>query len=137
MPASSDRPDPSPRRPRFGVPPPPAGSAGTPERLRLVDPTGCAVARLGYGERLVVLGFLVQASDGAWREVLRDRVVPVDPPADGWTLVARDPTMALLRAESDGVAVEVRAEIAAGVLAIDCAGRPVLVAGPSDRPAPA
>ncbi|HWK81926.1 MAG TPA: hypothetical protein VNP95_14230 [Thermomicrobiales bacterium] len=134
MPAPPDHPDPSPRRARFLMPPPPAGSAGTPERLRLVDPTGNAVAWLGYGERLVVLGFLVQASDGTWRELLRDRVVPVDSPAGGWTLVERDPTTARLR---DASGTEVVAGIADGVLVIACAGTPVLVAGPDDRLPPA
>lgn len=81
-----------------------------------------------------MLGFLVQASDGTWRELLRDRVVPVDSHTGGWTLVERDPTTARLR---DASGTEVVAAIADGVLAIARAGTPVLVAGPEGPLPPA
>lgn len=127
VPASpSDRPEPPHRRARFAVPPPPGGRAGA-DRLRLVDPTGCAVAWLGYGEGLGVLGFVVQADDGSWREVLREVCVEVTGAVSPWTLVERDPTMARLR---DAAGVEVTAGIDGGVLVIARADVPLLVAGP-------
>lgn len=129
MPPSPDRPDAGHRRARFVVPPPP-GRAGV-ERLRLVDPTGCAVAWLGYGERLAVLAFFVADQDGTWREVLRDRIVADDPAPPGWTLVERDPTMARLR---DGAGTEAIAAIADGVLTIARGDTLLLAAGPDDPP---
>lgn len=125
VPASPpDRPEPASRRARFAVPPPPGGRAGG-DRLRLVDPTGSAVAWLGYGEGLSVLGFFVRADDGSWREVLRD--LRVEEGASPWTLVERDPTMARLR---DATGAEVAAGIDGGVLVIARADASLLVAGP-------
>ncbi|MGC4191033.1 MAG: hypothetical protein QM589_07700 [Thermomicrobiales bacterium] len=117
MPGSPDRPDGAWRRARFTVPPPSNAVHSVADRLRLVDPTGNAVAWLGYGKVLVVLGFFVQDGE-TWREVLRDRPVAVDGRASTWTLIERDPTMARLRCEADGHTIELFAEIADGTLAI-------------------
>ncbi|MGC4106851.1 MAG: hypothetical protein QM753_10940 [Thermomicrobiales bacterium] len=132
------RPESSLRRARFAVPPP-AGSTGTDERLRLVDPTGSAVAWLGYGETVIVLGFFVREDDGSWREVLRDCRVEAGFPDAAWTLIERDPTMARLRAESGDAfgagTPELVAAIADGVLTIAGNDAGLLVAGDApERP---
>jgi hypothetical protein len=131
MDAPSDRPDARHRRARFAVPPPVTAIAGSADRLRLVDPTGCAVAWLGYGEALVVLGVFVQEADGRWREVLRDALVDVGASPQGWTLVERDPTMARLRCDGGDEAFEVIAAMAEGALTIERDGTLLLEAGPT------
>ncbi|MGB3327801.1 MAG: hypothetical protein WBA46_02540 [Thermomicrobiales bacterium] len=119
MPPPRDQADASFRRARFTVPPPPGNVAGAVDRLRLVDPTGSAVAWIGYGERLVVLGFLVCDPNGAWQGVLRDWIVDVGAVPQAWTLIERDPTMARLRCAISGQpALMVQAEVDGGILSI-------------------
>lgn len=132
-----DRRDRTFRRARFAVPPPAHDVADAFERIRLVDATGSAVAWLAYGSSLVVLGFFVRyADDGTWREIVRDRVIPV-PGAEGcgaWSLVVRDPTAARLRCVASGYAFDVIAEINEGRLTILSGGNVLLRVGAHDSP---
>lgn len=118
------------------MPPPARDDIGPSDRIRLVDPTGCAVAWLAYGEALVVLGFFVRDDDGTWREVLHEWIVDAGRGSQAWTLVVRDPTMAALRREGGARTDEIMVEIDNGTLVIQQEGHAPLRFGNEGHLAP-
>lgn len=106
------------RRARFAVPVPSRVSE-TGERIRLVDPTGTAVAWLDCGEAIVIRTMHVQLMDATWQEIIHDRpiMIPGTDTFGSWSLIVRDPTMAHLRWQGE-TAIDLHAEIAEGILSV-------------------
>jgi hypothetical protein len=81
--------------PAFDLPAPPGGWSGR-ELVRLVDPTGTAIAWLASGTSAACVALHIRDPDGKWREVVNDLSghggILVDGAPTAWTLVTRDPT---------------------------------------------
>jgi hypothetical protein len=88
--------------PAFSLPPPPAGWAGA-DLVRLVDPTGDAIAWIVPGRGALCAAFHVRGSDGQWQQVLgaepdsdEGRGIAIGGEIAALHLLTRDPTSCAL-----------------------------------------